>query len=58
MDEKKNPTRNERVMQLAESLDKLGYKIRDLNFLIDDSEQDEETAYQRGMPYVKLTLSL
>ena len=58
MDEKKNPTRNERVSQIAETLGKLGYKIRELKFLVDDNEQDENTASQTGIPYLKLTLSL
>lgn len=58
MEEKKKPTRNERVVQLAETLEKLGYKIRDLKFLIDNNEQDEDTAHQNGIPYLKLTLSL
>ena len=58
MEEKKKPTKNERVIQLAETLEKLGYKIRDLKFLIDNNEQDEDTASQNGIPYLKLTLSL
>ena len=58
MKEKKNSTRNERVIQLAETLEKLGYKISGLNFLIDDNEQDEDTASQNGIPYLKLTLTL
>lgn len=58
MDEKKNPTRNERIIQLTESLGKLGYKIGKLKFLVDDNEHDEDTSLLTGIPYLKITLSL
>ena len=58
MDEKKELTRNERVCKLANAVAAQGYEIREIEFLLDDSEQDENTASQTGMPYVKLILSL
>lgn len=58
MDEKKELTRNERVCKLANAVAAQGYKIREIKFLVDDNEQDEKTASQTGMPYVKLILSI
>ena len=51
-------TRNERVKELSELLVTAGYEISAIEFLIDDNQQDEENALQKGMPALKLTLSL
>ena len=58
MDEKKELTRNERVCKLANAVAAQGYEIREIKFLVDDNGQDEKTASQTGMPYVKLILSI
>lgn len=51
-------TRNERVKKLSELLETAGYEISAIEFLFDDNQQDEENALQKGMPALKLTLSL
>lgn len=58
MDKKKELTRNERVCKLANAVAAQGYEIREIKFLVDDNEQDERTAAQTGIPFLKLTLSL
>ena len=58
MDEQKELTKNERVCKLANAVAAQGYEIREIKFLIDDNGQDEKTASQTGMPYVKLILSI
>lgn len=58
MNEKKELTRNERVCKLANAVAAQGYEIREIKFLVDDNEQDEKTASQTGIPFLKLTLSL
>ncbi len=58
MDGEKQKGRNERVAELADTLKKIGYKIRKLEFLIDDNAHDEETASEAGLPFVSLTLSV
>ena len=58
MDEEKKLTRNERVVKLAKALEESGYKIKSLEFLVDDNPDDERTASQVGMPFLKLTLSV
>lgn len=58
MNEEKEITRNERVCKLADAVAALGYEIKEIKFLVDDNEQDEKTASQTGMPYVKLILSI
>jgi len=58
MSEEKKLTRNERVCKLANAVAAAGYEIRKIEFLIDDNEQDKETAVQSGLPFVELTLSL
>ncbi len=54
MDEQKDSTKNARVSQLAETLDKLGYKILQLEFVNDE----KAAASQPGVPLLELTLSL
>ena len=58
MDEEKELTRNERVEKLAKALEEIGYKIKSLEFLVDDNPDDERTSSQVGMPFLKLTLSV
>ena len=58
MSEKKELTRNERVCKLANALAGIGYEIKEIKFLVGDNEQDENTASQTGMPYVKLILTI
>ena len=58
MNEEKEITRNKRVCKLADAVAALGYEIKEIKFLVDDNEQDEKTASQTGMPYVKLILSI
>ena len=60
MDDEKyrKPHRNERTIMLAETLKHLGYKIKSMEYLVHDNEQEEEIAFQKGSPFVKLVLSL
>lgn len=59
MDEKKERfPRNARTEMLLSTLATLGYTVKKLEYLVDDNEQDEDTASQTGIPYLKLTLSL
>lgn len=57
-DDFRKAPRNERILLLSDVLAKCGYKIKELKFLVDANEQDEETASQTGIPFLKLTLSL
>lgn len=58
MYDKKKKDRNERVAELADTLGKLGYKIRKLEFLIDDNVSDESYSLEVGNDFLNLTLSI